>query len=88
MIVPGAQALAEDRRALELQGHALDERVEGYTNLLWVLLLAALGALTPFELPLLALGLNLVTFGLTLWSLARAEARIRPAAWVETGEIL
>lgn len=68
-----------------LSGHGLvwnlDERVEGYTNLLWVLLLAALGALTPFELPLLALGLNLVTFGLTLWSLARAEARISPAAW-------
>ena len=68
-----------------LDGHGLvwnlDERVEGYTNLLWVLLLAVLGALTPFELPLLALGLNLVTFGLTLCSLARAEARISPAAW-------
>lgn len=68
-----------------LHGHGLvwnlDERVEGYTNLLWVLLLAALGALTPFELPLLALGLNLLTFGLTLITLARAEARLSPAAW-------
>ncbi|MBK7758838.1 MAG: hypothetical protein IPI35_21065 [Deltaproteobacteria bacterium] len=59
----------------------LDERVEGYTNLLWVLLLAASGRAHALELPLLALGLNLVTFGLTLWSLARAEARISPAAW-------
>ncbi|MBK7758574.1 MAG: hypothetical protein IPI35_19695 [Deltaproteobacteria bacterium] len=45
---------------------------------MWVLILAGLAALTPFELPLLALGLNLVTFGLTLWSLARAEGADQP----------
>ena len=68
-----------------LAGHGLvwnlGERVEGYTNLLWVLMLAALSALTPLELPHLALGLNLLTFGLTTLGLAQAERRLSPGAW-------
>jgi hypothetical protein len=46
-----------------VEGHGLvwniGERVEGYTNFLWTILIAAIIAVTPLEAPLVALGLSL-----------------------------
>ncbi|MEM7582041.1 MAG: hypothetical protein AAF560_01560 [Acidobacteriota bacterium] len=47
------------------------ERVEGYTNFLWTVLIGALHALTPFEAPAIGLALCLVAFGCNLLLIAR-----------------
>ncbi len=63
-----------------LDGHGLvwnpGERVEGYTNFLWTILLAGAARLIPLELPLLALlGCLLAYVGCVL-ALARLERRV------------
>ncbi len=57
------------------EGHGLvfnlGERVEGYTNFLWTLMIGVLHRVTPFEAPALGLALALLAFGLNLLVVAR-----------------
>ena len=57
------------------EGHGLvfnlGERVEGYTNFLWTLILGILHRVTPLEVPQLALVLGLLCFGANLLVVAR-----------------
>jgi hypothetical protein len=54
----------------------LGERVEGYTNFLWTVLIALFLRLTSVEAPLIALGLCWFVFVLNLVVAARLEARV------------
>ena len=62
------------------EGHGLvwnvGERVEGYTNFLWTVLIALLLRLTPLEAPLLALVLGGLVFILNLIVAAQLEERL------------
>lgn len=52
----------------------LGERVEGYTNFLWTLLIGVLHRVTPWEAPGIGLSLSLLCFGanlLVVWRLGR-----------------
>lgn len=62
------------------------ERVEGFTNLLWTLLLAAGNVVTGVELPLIALVGNLLVLTATLLVAATAtKGRFPLAAWILAG---
>jgi hypothetical protein len=75
-------ALRYARRLLDGQGLTFNdgERVEGYTDTLWVLLTAALSGLTGIELPLAALALNLVAFIGNLVVAAQLSRRLQGEA--------
>jgi hypothetical protein len=60
------------------------ERVEGYTNFLWTLLLAAGMAATPLEGPLVAVGLALLSFVLNLFVVWRIGLLIAPPVCAES----
>lgn len=73
-----------------VEGHGLvwnvGERVEGFTNLLWTLLLAAGTAITGVELPLVALVGNLLVLAATLLVASTATSgRFPLAAWILVG---
>src|SRR5690606_11984812 len=63
-------------------GHGLmfnvGERVEGYTNVLWTLLLASAIWLTGFEGPILAMALCAVAYVANVFVVARVGARLAP----------
>lgn len=61
------------------------ERVEGYTNFLWTLLLAAGMAATPLEGPLIAVVLALLSFVLNLFVVWRVGLAIAPPACAGAG---
>jgi hypothetical protein len=67
-----------------LDGHGLvfnhGERVEGYTNFLWTVLLAGLSGATGRELPLVALMAGLVSYAACVITLACLERRLLGAA--------
>ncbi len=71
-------ALRYARSLLEGDGLVFNvgERVEGYTDLLWVLLVALGTALTGVELPLVALVLNLVVVAANVWMVAVNARRL------------
>ena len=66
------------------EGHGLvfnlGERVEGYTNFLWTLMIGILHRLTPFEAPAIGLVLCLLAFGLNLLVVARLGRHLATAS--------
>ncbi len=55
------------------------ERVEGYTNFLWVMLISLFAATTPLEPPLIAVGLCIVVYVINLLVVWRICRTIAPA---------
>ncbi|TPV93604.1 MAG: hypothetical protein B7733_19650 [Myxococcales bacterium FL481] len=66
-----------------VEGHGLvfnvGQRVEGYTNFLWTVLLAGANWVTGVELPLLALIGSLTAFAVTILTAARLGRRLSPS---------
>ena len=69
------------------EGHGLvfnkGERVEGYTNFGWTLIMAVLHLLPLHDskLPLVVQFVNFILFSLLLWIMSRAVARIKAIPW-------